>query len=145
MIDVQVDGDDEAAPPLASDLIASLVTRALQVGGLEAGLVRVIFSSDEHLRQLQRQFFDQDQYTDVIAFHLNDRDEPLDGEIYISTERALENSGRYGQTHQQELMRLVVHGSLHLIGFDDATDDAQAQMRAEEDRILAWAATSTSA
>ena len=142
MIEVQVDADDEAPPPLPVDLIASLVTRVLQVGGLEAGLVRVIFSSDEHLRRLKRQFFNQDQVTDVIAFNLNDRGMPLEGEIYISTERALENSRHYRQTHQQELMRLVVHGSLHLLGFDDATDDEQAQMRTEEDRVLAWAETS---
>ncbi len=144
MITVTSNTQSGEPPPLPAEIVTSLVIATLTENGNDTGRVQIVFTDDEHLRQLKNRFFGQDNYTDVIAFNLNDADGPLEGEIYISTERALENSRRYRQTHQQELMRLVVHGSLHLIGFNDATDDAQAQMRVEEDRVLARAATSAS-
>ncbi len=134
MIAVEVATRDGGPPPLPARTVTSLVRRALRGDG--QGQVQVIFSDDAHLRDLKRRFFNQDVYTDVIAFRLND-DEPLEGEIYISTERALENSRRYRQTHRRELMRLVAHGSLHLAGLADGTPSEQARMRLEEDHILA--------
>ena len=135
MIAVEVATRDEGPPPLPERTVTSLVQRALSGEG--QGQVQVIFSDDAHLRELKRNFFNQDVYTDVIAFQLNDDGEPLEGEIYISTERALENSRRYHQTHLRELMRLVAHGCLHLAGLADGTPSEQARMRVEEDHILA--------
>ena len=139
MIEVRVDTRSGGTPPLPAGLVTSLVRRALQMGGGQAGQVQVVFSDDGHLRGLKRRFFQQDADTDVIAFNLDEGGESLDGEIYISTERALENSRHYGQTHRQELMRLVAHGSLHLTGLNDGTPEEQARMRALEDQILAAA------
>ncbi len=135
MIAVGVATRAEGHLPLSARTVTSLVRQALGDDG--EGQVQVIFSDDAHLRDLKRKFFDEDVYTDVIAFRLNDDDEDLEGEIYISTERALENSRRYRQTHRRELMRLVAHGSLHLAGLADGTPSEQARMRVEEDHILA--------
>ena len=139
MIKVRVNSRSGSNLPLPAGLVRSLVRRALQIGGARAGRVQVVFSDDAHLRGLKRQFFQQDVDTDVIAFNLDEGGEPLDGEIYISTERAHENSRHYGHTHRQELMRLVAHGSLHLIGLDDGTPEEQSRMHALEDQILAAA------
>lgn len=139
MIEVRVDTPSGDTPPLPAGLVSSLVRRALQLAGATAGQVQVVFSDDAHLRRLKRRFFQQDGDTDVIAFNLDEGVDPLDGEIYISTERALENSRQFGQTHRQELMRLVAHGSLHLTGLEDGTPEDQSRMRALEDQILAAA------
>jgi probable rRNA maturation factor len=140
VITVKVDTPSEEPPPIPPEVVTSLVTAILTENGIDTGQVQVVFTSDEHLRRLQRQFFGQDHYTDVISFHLNEAGEPLDGEIYISQECALENSRHYHEPYHRELMRLVVHGSLHLSGYEDRTPENQAHMRTLEDRFLASAA-----
>ncbi len=136
MITALVDTQDGEPPPLPAEVIIPLVLAAFKDHGTDAAAVRVVFTDDEHLRRLKQQFFGEDSYTDVIAFNLNDPDEPIEGEIYISPERALENSRRYQEPYLKELRRLVVHGSLHLLGYDDAGLEEQARMRALEDHYL---------
>ena len=137
MITVHVDTHSGEPPPIPAELVTSLVAAALTANGTDTADIQVVFTSDEHLRQLKLQFLGQDHYTDVIAFQLNEADEPLEGEIYISQERALANSRRYHQPYQRELLRLVVHGSLHLAGYEDDTPEGQANMHALEDHFLA--------
>lgn len=137
MISVDTDSQSGEPPPLSLATVISLVRSALTGYKITTGRVNVIFSDDKQLRQLSRQFLGKDHYTDVIAFNLNEADEPLDGEIYISQERALENSQTYNEHYTRELMRLVIHGSLHLAGLNDDTPASQAEMRTLEERILA--------
>lgn len=132
-IEVEATGDD---PPLPADLVRRLVTEVLSDHETDAAQVTVIFSDDEHLRKLKRTYLHLDAYTDVIAFELNAAGEPLEGEIYISVERAAENSATFHETVERELCRLVLHGSLHLMGHADATDQEKTAMRAEEERFL---------
>lgn len=137
MIQVQVDTQEGDPPPLPHQAVVTLVTGIFTGNGAGEARVQIVFSTDEHLRQLKRQFFGEDVYTDVIAFNLNEEHECLEGEIYISTERALDNSRRYHVSHTRELYRLVTHGCLHLLGYDDGTTDEQIRMRRLEDCYLA--------
>ncbi|MFC1543547.1 rRNA maturation RNase YbeY [Candidatus Neomarinimicrobiota bacterium] len=139
MIVVSIDSQSGEPPPLPSEVVISLVRSALTNIDINAGQVQVVFTDDEYLRRLKQEFFDQNDYTDVIVFNLNEADEPLEGEIYISMDRALENSLLYKEGYSRELMRLVIHGCLHLSGCEDDTPEAQANMRALEERFLASA------
>lgn len=136
MITINVDTQSGDPPPCSADLVVTIASTTLYESGVDTGTVQIVFSDDEHLRQLKKQFFDLDQYTDVIAFHLNEPDEDLDGEIYISLERALENSQAYHETYSRELLRLVVHGCLHFSGYEDHTPAGLAKMRHLEDHFL---------
>jgi len=136
VITVLVDTLSGDPPPCSKQLVASAAITALSENGVDSGTVQIVFSDDEHLRQLKKQFFDLDQYTDVIAFHLNEPDEVLEGEIYISMERARENSQAYHESYHRELLRLVIHGSLHLAGYEDHTRKDQEHMRRLEDHFL---------
>ncbi|MCH7575790.1 MAG: rRNA maturation RNase YbeY [Candidatus Marinimicrobia bacterium] len=133
LIEVEATADD---PPLPPVLVQRLVTEVFSDHRVDAAQVTVIFSHDEHLRELKRAFLHLDAYTDVIAFELNDSGEPLEAEIYISVDRAAENSVTYNQTLERELCRLVIHGSLHLMGHADASMEEQSRMRTEEERFL---------
>ncbi|UCH10056.1 MAG: rRNA maturation RNase YbeY [Fidelibacterota bacterium] len=137
MITVNVDTQSDEPPPLSPEVIAGLVTATLTDHGIDTGQVQVVFTDDEYLRRLKREYFGRDEYTDVIAFKLNESDEPLDGEIYISQERARENSRLYGESYQREIKRLIVHGCLHLSGHEDDTPVKEAQMRSLEEVYLA--------
>ena len=100
------------------------------------GDVTFIFTTDDVLNKLKIRYFEQDVLTDVIAFNLEDDGEPVEGEIYISWDRALENSVLFKQEIDVELKRLVVHATLHLLGFDDQTEEEQQEMRTLENKYL---------
>ena len=96
-----------------------------------------IFGDDNLLNSLKKEFFKKDQFTDVIAFRLNDYEEKnIEGEIYISLPRAKENSVKFGEPLNKELGRLIIHGCLHLLGFKDESDNEKADMTKQEDYYL---------
>lgn len=100
-----------------------------------AGQVRIIGVTDEYLRHLHQQFLDDDSYSDVMVFPL-DEGVNKEAEIYISVERAQAHTKTYRVTIQEEIARLICHALLHLQGLDDQNPADRKKMRAEENRIL---------
>ena len=99
--------------------------------------ISFIFCDDEYLSKLNLQYFNKNELTDVISFSLSEnKSNNLEGEVYISLDRALENSISYLQAYNKEVMRLIIHGCLHLIGFDDETEDEKEKMTLIEDKFL---------
>ena len=77
-----------------------------------------------------------DVYTDVITFNLEDEGEPLEGEIYISWDRVKENAKIFKVDLDKELQRMIIHSSLHLVGYEDNTIDTKSKMTQLEDKYL---------
>ena len=71
-----------------------------------------------------------------MAFNLEENGQDLDGEIYISWDRILENASKLNQSYQNEFKRVLIHGVLHLIGFDDQTDEDKSQMTSLENLYI---------
>ena len=84
------------------------------------------------IRRLNRLYLGRDRATDVMAFTLGDRD--MLGEVYISLDRAAAQSRRFGLTYEEEVERLLVHGVIHLLGFDHRTPRERAKMDSRERR-----------
>jgi rRNA maturation RNase YbeY len=143
MITVEVESPEDD-PPLPATDADSLVRAVLAESRIDAAEITVIFCDDEYLRSLKKTFLKIDAYTDVMAFELNEPGQPLEAEIYISIDRAAENSQTYGEKLDRELRRLIVHGALHLMGHKDHTPKQKRAMRTAEDRYLAAALTRTS-
>ncbi len=81
-----------------------------------------IFCNDNFLSKLKKKFFKKNQFTDVIAFRLNSYEEKrVEGEIYISLQRAKQNAKIYKEPYEKEVARLIIHGCLHLLGYLDET------------------------
>lgn len=136
MISITVESQLDEPPPLPTEQIVSLAETVLSAHGAAGARAQFVFVSDDYLRELKGRYFGQAVYTDVIAFNLNDPGEALEGEVYISSARAFENSQDYGEPYERELQRLVIHGTLHLLGFHDNTSQEQARMQAQEERFL---------
>ncbi len=100
------------------------------------GVVTIIISNDDFLRKLKLKFFNQDALTDVIAFNLEDENDPIEGEIYISFNRVKENAKEYNEKFVNEFKRVMIHGCLHLIGFDDGTNEEKKEMTYLENKYL---------
>jgi len=92
----------------------------------------VIALSDDELLAINRTSLDHDYYTDIITFEIERDDISLEAEIYISIDRARENAKKYRVSTEEELIRLVVHGALHLAGYSDKTSSSKNQMRRRE-------------
>tara|TARA_R110002124_G_scaffold113718_2_gene268190 strand:+ start:1877 stop:2290 length:414 start_codon:yes stop_codon:yes gene_type:complete len=95
-----------------------------------------IFCSDDYLLEINKQYLDHDYYTDIITFDNSESEELLEGDIYISIDRVNENANNFKASFDTELRRVIVHGLLHLIGFEDTTDELKAEMRLKEDECL---------
>ncbi len=100
------------------------------------GGVSIIFCSDPYLLGINREYLGHDYYTDIITFDYCEG-KLLGGDLFISIDTVRDNAAFYGTSFANELHRVIVHGLLHLIGYDDHSDADTAAMRAAEDRALA--------
>lgn len=97
----------------------------------ESRTINVVFCSDYKIRKLNRQYREMDKSTDVLSFSFGDDD--LLGEIYISLQRANVQSRRFGLTYEEEVVRLFVHGFLHLLGYRHKGAEERTIMEAREE------------
>ena len=96
----------------------------------------IILSNKKILNELKKDYFNLDHFTDVIVFNLEDLDKPIDGEIYISIDDVLDNSRLYLKTFDNEFKRVLIHGVLHLLGFEDSSKKQKKQMTELEDKYI---------
>jgi rRNA maturation RNase YbeY len=104
--------------------------------GKEVKVINYIFCSDDYVLQINQEYLNHDYYTDIITFPYQ-QDKMIESDIFISLDRVYENADTMQVTKKQELLRVIVHGVLHLCGLKDKTDDDVYQMRKAEDDALA--------
>ncbi len=102
---------------------------------LELGDLTYVFCSDAYLYDLNVEFLQHDTLTDIISFDYRVGD-LVNGEIYISIDRVKENAMDFGVSFVDELHRVIIHGVLHICGYDDLTDAEEKAMRTKEDWAL---------
>tara|TARA_B100001250_G_scaffold326257_1_gene290197 strand:+ start:43 stop:489 length:447 start_codon:yes stop_codon:yes gene_type:complete len=122
---------------LNEDFCATIVKKVLTYYDFKSFYVNLIFTSDTYVSNLKKEFFSKNQWTDVIAFPMHSKNEKsVEGEIYISMPTAKENAKLYKQRYDKELARLVIHGSLHLLGIEDDTAKKKEKMIKLEEYFL---------
>ena len=99
------------------------------------GNISIIFCSDNYILDVNQQYLQHDYFTDIITFDYCEGDR-LSGDLFISVDTVRENALEYGTEFSEELHRVIVHGVLHLIGYDDHNDDDIAMMRKKENYYL---------
>ena len=99
------------------------------------GQINIIFCSDNYILDVNQQYLQHDYFTDIITFDYCEGDR-LSGDLFISVDTVRENSIEYGTEFNDELNRVIVHGLLHLIGYDDHNDKDIAMMRKKENYYL---------
>jgi len=98
--------------------------------------VSLILVTDDELRTMKQTYFQVNQYTDVIAFNLNEKGEALEGELYLAPGQIRQNAAAYRQDFRTEFLRVAIHGVLHLCGHEDDTPERKADMHQREDHYL---------
>ena len=104
--------------------------------GIHKGFISLIIVEDEFLRKLKLKFFEVDAYTDVMSFNLEEYGDDIEGEIYISWRRVNINAKKYNSSVQKEFKRILIHGALHLLGFNDQAEKDKNSMTNLEDYYL---------
>src|SRR5262245_39012528 len=122
---------------VVEDRLREAVTMILVDAGVTGGEISIAVVGDARMHALNRQYLDHDYPTDVLSFVLERDGNRLDGQIVVSGDYAAREATRYGWSAQDELLLYVVHGALHLIGYDDQSPDAKRQMRQQEAKYLA--------
>jgi len=99
------------------------------------GQIQIILTSDRHLLELNQKFLKRNEYTDVIAFS-NNKKTIINGDIFISQERVEENAEYFKEEIKKELCRVIVHGILHLVGYEDYNEAGRKSMTDRENDYL---------
>ena len=136
MINIQYEIDPNIDTP-SEKISTEIISSVLMEEGKTLAEILVIFTSDEILSDLKKEFFNKEHLTDVISFRINDyNEEKVEGEIYISIPQVERNARKFDQSISRELARIIIHGSLHLLNYDDSTIDSKITMTEKEDYFL---------
>lgn len=111
------------------------VISILDIKNKTAGDICFIFCSDDYLLEINRVHLEHDYYTDIITFDYSEK-AGLSGDIFISLDRVKDNSETYGVKFIEELRRVMAHGVLHLMGYQDGTIESKREMREKEEEAL---------
>ena len=112
--------------------IKELVVKVIRNEGKIPGDLNFILTNDLNIREINREFLKHDNFTDVIAFDYG-TGEIVNGEIYISEDTVKENAINYKVSFKEEMLRVIVHGTLHLCGYRDKTPEEKEKMHFIED------------
>jgi rRNA maturation RNase YbeY len=117
-------------------VIKNWIKNTVSNEGKLLGEVQYVFCSDEYLLEINRKYLNHDYLTDIITFPLTESETLITAEIYISIDRVKDNSTKFNSSLTNELNRVIIHGVLHLCGYDDLTEEEKKIMRRKEDYYL---------
>lgn len=118
-----------------SDQLKTWLTNVIQKEDKTLGDINCILCSDNYLLKINQQFLSHNTYTDIVTFNYVENNR-ISGDLFISLDRVKENATKFEVSINKELNRVLVHGVLHLIGYNDKTTEEASVIRAKEDFYL---------
>jgi rRNA maturation RNase YbeY len=122
-------------PSLQVDNLENWFNEAIFSNSLKMGDISIIFCSDPYLLSINQKYLNHDYYTDIITFNYT-KGKVIYGDLFISLDMVKNNTSKFSTSFDVELHRVMIHGILHLIGFDDHSDADRAEMRYQENLWL---------
>ena len=136
MITVRLEYDNTEKPDINENWVRSVCENILMDSNHDEASITFIFSNDDKLRKLKKEYFGEDVFTDTISFNLEEESDPIEGEVYISLERVSENAHTFQQDFITEYKRVIIHGCLHLLGHNDESAEDKIKMIQLEEKYL---------
>lgn len=122
-------------PALNTERVGEWIAEVAKAHGYAVGNICYVFCNDEYILATNRQFLQHDYYTDIITFDYT-RGHRIGGDMVISLDTVASNAGMLGVEYDRELLRVVIHGILHLCGINDKGPGEREIMEAEENKAL---------
>ena len=129
--------DEQEDLALDHDRLRQAISLILADAGVTSGEISIAIVDDPTIHDLNRRFLEHDSPTDVLSFPLARESDRLDGEVVVSADTARRQAAGFGWKPEDELLLYVIHGTLHLVGYDDLDPAAQVEMRKCEQHYLA--------
>ena len=127
--------NEGVSPSVNTTQISSWLSSCVADLGYNLGELTIIFCDDEYLLDVNKKHLNHDYYTDIITFNYN-VEKKLNGDLFISVDRVKDNASVFNENFNMELFRVIIHGVLHLCGFNDKTTSEQREMRQKENHYL---------
>ncbi len=127
--------EDINKPKLKVKPIKEWIKSVISSNSFSCGNINIIFCSDNYLLEINKTYLDHDYFTDIITFNYNS-EKFIAGDIFISLDTVRKNSIDFSTTFNDELYRVIIHGILHLLGYDDKTEDQEKLIHIREDELL---------
>ena len=127
--------DNVALPELDYERVIAWIDAVAALHGFKVGRISYLFCDDEYILEANRKFIDHDYYTDIITFDYTRRDR-IGGDVMISLDTVKSNALLVGVPYSRELLRVIIHGVLHLCGINDKGPGEREIMEMHEDRAL---------
>ncbi|MBK8805126.1 MAG: rRNA maturation RNase YbeY [Bacteroidales bacterium] len=121
-------------PILKKEAINKILLLIISDKEFELDYINIIFCSDEYLLNINKEYLSHDYFTDIITFDYSET--TISSDIFISLDRIKENSNELKISYKSELYRVIIHGVLHLVGYDDTSDIEKKEMTSMEDFYL---------
>jgi probable rRNA maturation factor len=132
---IRYETDDCLMPEFNQAYVSGWITSIAASHGKKVGEINYLFCSDPKMLGYNKQYLDHDFYTDIITFDYSEA-EWISGDIYIGVDTVSSNASQLGLAFDKELLRVIIHGILHLCGFKDKTPNDEASMHKQEDLAL---------
>jgi probable rRNA maturation factor len=124
--------EDTTLPQLNYPLVSKWLLEIIEAKLMGCGSLSVIFCSDKYLLKINQQYLNHDYHTDIITFNYSSK-RIISGDLFISTDTVKSNAHFFNVGFSQELTRVIFHGVLHLLGWNDHLDSEKVEMRRLED------------
>ena len=121
---------------LSENKLSLWINKVIQINERNTGNLSFIFCSDAYLLRINQDYLNHDYYTDIITFDNSEEGKLIEGDLFISVDRVRENAEKLDVSFFVELHRVMIHGVLHLLGFNDKTKAEEKLMRSTEETCL---------
>jgi len=111
------------------------ISNEINESGLITGTINIIFCSDEYLLEINKKYLNHDYFTDIVTFNYNEKN-IISGDLFISVDRIRENAENFETEFSNELARVLIHGILHLLGYEDYSPELKKIIHEREDEAL---------
>lgn len=122
-------------PEIKRRVVSNWVKTIAESFERRVGFITYIFCDDEEILRINREYLDHDYYTDIITFDYSEG-ETISGDLFISIDTVKTNAEQYKTAYDEELLRVIIHGVLHLCGLKDKSKEEEKEMRKQEDKAL---------
>lgn len=138
MIEVEVSVGGEFEPPVPPERIEAVVRWVLREEAVKTAELSVALLDDAEIARMNEEYLEHQGPTDVISFALHHRGDPPLGDVYVGVEQAVRQAAEFGASPAEEVLRLAVHGTLHVLGYDHPKEAgrAESEMFARQEALL---------